>query len=149
MAVEFVVCFAGALYFCNLAIKSCLVSGYSQAKLGVVKITAEVEGEQPKVGTGFIVRWEKDAAYIVTASHVIEGDEIETVSSIVYHGMCVLPPRLARTIHEYLLRHPILSPGGAFLVRPPRRTASTPTSALRARSPGGLQSRTPRDGIHE
>jgi hypothetical protein len=59
------------------------------------------------------------------------------------------PSHLARTIHEYLLRRPILSPGGAFLVRPPRRTASTPPSALLARSPGGLRSRTPRDGIHE
>ena len=69
-------------------------------------------------------------------------------------------PHLARTIHEYLLRRPIrrpeplggvpiLSSGGAFLVRPPRRTASTPTLALLARSPGGLRSRTPRDGIHE
>ncbi len=43
-------------------------------KKGVVKITAHVEGQQPKVGTGFIVRLEKDAAYIVTASHVIDGD---------------------------------------------------------------------------
>jgi len=59
------------------------------------------------------------------------------------------PSHLARTIHEYLLRRPILSPGGAFLVRPPRRTARTPTAALRARSPGGLRSQTPRDGIHE
>ena len=43
-------------------------------KKGVVKITAHVEGQQPKVGTGFVVRVEKDAAYIVTAAHVIEGD---------------------------------------------------------------------------
>jgi hypothetical protein len=56
---------------------------------------------------------------------------------------------LARTIHKYLLRRPILLPGGAFLVRPPQRTASTPTSASLARSPGGRRSRTPRDGIHE
>ena len=63
------------------------------------------------------------------------------------------------------------SPGGAFLVRPPgrltasvartdvalvipravrpRRTGSTPPLVLLARSPGGLRSRTPRDGIHE
>ena len=70
------------------------------------------------------------------------------------------PSHLARTIHAYLLRRPtrrleplggvpLLSPGGAFLVRPPRRTARTPTSALLARSPGGLRSQTPRDGIHE
>ncbi len=56
---------------------------------------------------------------------------------------------LARTIHEYLLRRPILSSGEDFLVRPPRRTASTPPAASGARSPGGLRPRTPRDGIHE
>src|SRR5207249_449548 len=57
--------------------------------------------------------------------------------------------RLARMIHEYLLRHPILSPGGAFLVRPPRRTAaSTLSSSLLARSPGGLRSRPSRYGIY-
>jgi len=31
----------------------------------------------------------------------------------------------------------------------PRRTASTPASALPARNPGGLRSHTPRNGIHE
>jgi len=56
---------------------------------------------------------------------------------------------LARTIHESLLRRPILSPGEAVLVRPSRRTASTPASASRASSLGGLPSRTPCDGIHE
>lgn len=49
-------------------------------KNGVVKITAHAEGQQPKVGTGFIVRVDKDAAYIVTAAHVIEGDPKPTVT---------------------------------------------------------------------
>ncbi len=44
-----------------------------ELKNGVVKITAQQAGKA-KVGTGFIVRLEKDIAYIVTASHVIEGD---------------------------------------------------------------------------
>ncbi len=52
----------------------------AQVKKGVVKITTHVERQQLKVGASFIVRLEKDAAYIVTASYVIEGDEIETVS---------------------------------------------------------------------
>jgi hypothetical protein len=43
-------------------------------KRGVVKITAQGEGQQPKVGTGVVVRVDHDAAYIVTAAHVIEGD---------------------------------------------------------------------------
>jgi len=49
-------------------------------KKGVVKITAHVEGQQPKVGTGFIVRVDKDAAYVVTAAHVTEGDPKPTVT---------------------------------------------------------------------
>ena len=49
-------------------------------KKGVVKITAHVEGQQSKVGTGFIVRVDKDAAYIVTAAHVTEGDPKPTVT---------------------------------------------------------------------
>jgi len=49
-------------------------------KNSVVKITAHVEGQQPKVGTGFIVRVDKNAAYIVTAAHVVEGDPKPTVT---------------------------------------------------------------------
>jgi S1-C subfamily serine protease len=43
-------------------------------KAGVVRITASPPGETQKVGTGFIVRLEKDVAYIVTAAHVVSGD---------------------------------------------------------------------------
>jgi len=43
-----------------------------ELKAGVVKITATVAGQQ-RVGTGFIVRIEDKTAYIVTASHVVEG----------------------------------------------------------------------------
>lgn len=41
-------------------------------KAGVVKISAKVHGKT-KIGTGFIVNLEPGVAYIVTASHVIEG----------------------------------------------------------------------------
>lgn len=47
-------------------------------KAGVVKITAHVNGTT-KIGTGIVVRLEKDAAFIATASHVIEGDPEPTV----------------------------------------------------------------------
>lgn len=40
---------------------------------GVVKVTSEYDGKR-RVGSGIIVRLEKDLVYIVTASHVIEGD---------------------------------------------------------------------------
>src|SRR5207253_10104405 len=57
--------------------------------------------------------------------------------------------KLARIIHGHLLRQPILSPGAAFLVRPPRRTTvGTPASFSLARSHGGLRSTQPRYGIH-
>ena len=45
----------------------------AQVKKGVVKITAQVEGKS-KIGSGIIVKLEEDHAYILTASHVIEGD---------------------------------------------------------------------------
>ncbi len=70
-----------AVFFLLLLLPSAILSPGSlsaqditQVKKGVVKITAQAEGQQPKVGTGIIIRLEKDAAYIVTASHVIQGD---------------------------------------------------------------------------
>lgn len=53
--------------------------GSDDLKRGVVKITAQGEGLQPRVGTGFVVRVDKDTAYIVTAGHVTEGDSKPTV----------------------------------------------------------------------
>ena len=44
-----------------------------QVKKGVVKITAQVGGKNT-IGSGIIVKLEGDHVYIVTASHVIEGD---------------------------------------------------------------------------
>jgi formylglycine-generating enzyme required for sulfatase activity len=41
---------------------------------GVVKVIAQVQGIQ-KIGTGFIVRLTQEAAHVVTASHVVEGDK--------------------------------------------------------------------------
>jgi S1-C subfamily serine protease len=41
---------------------------------GVVKIRTKPAEGGPKVGTGFIVRLEKDVAYIVTSTHVVAGD---------------------------------------------------------------------------
>ena len=41
-------------------------------KKGVVRVTATIEEGKAKVGTGFIVRRQANAAYIVTASHVVE-----------------------------------------------------------------------------
>lgn len=45
-----------------------------QLQAGVVKISGKSQGGASKVGTGFIVRLDKDAAYIVTAAHVVAGD---------------------------------------------------------------------------
>ena len=41
---------------------------------GVVKITAKPPQGTTNIGTGFIVRLESNAAYIVTAAHVVAGD---------------------------------------------------------------------------
>ncbi|HEY7759146.1 MAG TPA: serine protease [Burkholderiales bacterium] len=42
-------------------------------KAGVVKVTSRLDGAR-RTGTGFIVHLDTDAAYILTASHVVEGD---------------------------------------------------------------------------
>ncbi len=41
---------------------------------GVVKITSKSAEGTRRVGTGFLVKLEKEAAYIVTAAHVVAGD---------------------------------------------------------------------------
>jgi Tol biopolymer transport system component len=46
---------------------------FEQEKKAVVKITSQADGVN-RTGTGFIAKLDPDAAYIVTASHVIEGD---------------------------------------------------------------------------
>lgn len=54
-------------------------SSIQTLKQGVVKISSTVAGKQ-RVGTGIIIQLDHDAAYIVTASHVIEGDQHPKVS---------------------------------------------------------------------
>ncbi len=46
----------------------------AQVKKGVVRITTQVEGKN-RVGSGVVVKVDEDQVYIVTASHVIEGDQ--------------------------------------------------------------------------
>jgi len=50
---------------------------------GVVKVIAQGDRIQKnriqKIGTGFIVRLTPEVAYVVTASHVVEGDETPQV----------------------------------------------------------------------
>lgn len=49
--------------------------GIDAIKTDVVKISAHVDGKT-KIGTGFIVDIESGVAYIVTASHVVEGADV-------------------------------------------------------------------------
>jgi len=46
----------------------------AQVKKGVVKITTQVAGKN-RIGSGVIVKVDDDHVYLVTASHVIEGDQ--------------------------------------------------------------------------
>ncbi len=56
-----------------LSAASALAQDVDDLKNGIVKIRAQ-QGGAPRTGTGFIVRLTNDAAYIVTAAHVVEGD---------------------------------------------------------------------------
>ena len=73
------------LSFCGLLLLAVLfphalcAQDIAQVKAGVVKIMAQVDGKS-RVGTGFVVRVGKDAAYIVTAAHVTDGDPKPTVT---------------------------------------------------------------------
>jgi hypothetical protein len=64
---------AGIIWAALLSNPASLAESLDREKAGVVKVTASVDGKR-KTGTGFIVRLEPDAAYILTASHVVEGD---------------------------------------------------------------------------
>ncbi|MBC7837018.1 MAG: trypsin-like peptidase domain-containing protein [Nitrospiraceae bacterium] len=57
---------------------------------GVVKITAKPPEGFPNVGTGFIVRLETNAAYIVTAAHVVAGDAHPKVEFFTKRNMPVM-----------------------------------------------------------
>ena len=50
-----------------------LAQSLDAQKAGVVRIASQRD-DLRRTGTGFIVRLEKDAAFILTASHVVEGD---------------------------------------------------------------------------
>jgi hypothetical protein len=50
-----------------------------ERKSGVVKITARVSGHE-RIGTGFIVNLQGNAAYIVTVSDVVENDSTPQVA---------------------------------------------------------------------
>lgn len=51
----------------------------ARLQAGVVKITAKPPQGTTNVGTGFIVRVDREVAYIVTASHVVAGDQYSQV----------------------------------------------------------------------
>ena len=63
----------------SLSLCSTLALGQELApEKAVVKITSLADGKR-KTGTGFIVKLEADIAYIVTAAHVVEGDQAPQV----------------------------------------------------------------------
>lgn len=62
-----------------LATWLCASQSFAQGvESAVVRITAK-EGDRSKTGSGFVVRLTPELAYIVTASHVVEGDEAPQV----------------------------------------------------------------------
>lgn len=64
-----------ALFVFNLLLPQFVqAEDVAQVKKGVVKITAQVDGKN-RVGSGVVVKLDEDHVYIVTASHVIEGDQ--------------------------------------------------------------------------
>ena len=48
-------------------------------KSGVVKVVSTFDNGTRKIGTGFVIRLEKDVAYVMTASHVVEEKDVNQV----------------------------------------------------------------------
>lgn len=81
--------FLALISFLSIGLPLSHAQHIADIKAGVVKITASVDGNR-RIGTGFIVKIENKTAYIVTASHVVEGATL-TVHfypnpDIPYHG---------------------------------------------------------------
>lgn len=73
-----------SILFFGLAL-TCVCHGLVSAKpvevkAGVVRVISKAEGQQSREGSGVIVGLETGAAYVLTASHVIEGDAEPGVS---------------------------------------------------------------------
>lgn len=68
--------FRSACLFCVLSWIAglCAAQELEGMRSGVVKITARQDGAT-RVGSGFVVKREKDLTYILTAQHVVEGDQ--------------------------------------------------------------------------
>jgi S1-C subfamily serine protease len=67
-------CWLLVMSIATLLAPHALADNLERQKAGVVRITATTEGKR-KTGTGFVVRHDANAAYILTASHVVEGDK--------------------------------------------------------------------------
>src|SRR4029453_16380635 len=82
-------------------------------KSGIVKISAQQSG-MGRVGTGFIVRLQADAAFIVTAAHVVEGDP---------HPRVAFFPQSNQDYQPHILGIDAGDPRGAagLIVKDPRR----------------------------
>src|SRR5437867_12361327 len=78
--------------------------------------------------------WDNRSVRIEKRGHLlrIAGELHEPEGPQEPDGWCGVP---ARTSHEHLLRRPILSPGAAFLARPPRRTAGYACVVLTSEKP--------------
>lgn len=68
---------------------------FEALKASVVKITSEFDGKR-RTGTGFIVEVAPDAVYIVTAAHVIEGDQTPQIEFFVQRNR-PLPAKVVKS----------------------------------------------------
>ncbi|QPD02758.1 MAG: hypothetical protein Nkreftii_000532 [Candidatus Nitrospira kreftii] len=75
MSLEPVIVLLRGLLFFTLFLEATIAQAQNieELKKGVVKLTAQVDGKT-KVGTGFIVKFDSEIVYIMTAAHVISGD---------------------------------------------------------------------------
>lgn len=97
----------------------CVAQDLESLRSGVVKITAKADGAT-RVGSGFVVKREKDLTYILTAQHVVAGDKYPEVLFFAKRGK----PLKARVVKaDVLLDLAVLAVDGKDL---PKEAAVLP-----------------------
>ena len=65
---------AAALLFATSQTALAQPAESQRARAGIVRITSAIPGGQPQVGTGFVLALTDSTAHIITAAHVVEGN---------------------------------------------------------------------------
>ena len=80
---------AAALLFATSQTALAQPAESQRARAGIVRITSAIPGGQPQVGTGFVLALTDSTAHIITAAHVVEGNNRPGIEFFGHRGRVV------------------------------------------------------------